>query len=69
MAVFMLETLKLSKTLKSSRDDFNVGESLTSESLCDAQTELPKPVFTFFFPSLLHASEVLRTVHFALNFG
>ena len=24
MAVFMLETLKLSKTLKSSRDDFNV---------------------------------------------
>ena len=24
LAVFMLETLKLSKTLKSSRDDFNV---------------------------------------------
>ena len=24
MAIFMLETLKLSKTLKSSRDDFNV---------------------------------------------
>ena len=37
----------------------------TSESLCEAQTELPKPFFSL-FSSLLH---VLRTVHFVLNFG
>ena len=30
MAVFMLETLKLSKTLKSSRDDFNVSSIKTA---------------------------------------
>ena len=30
MAVFMLETLKLSKTLKSSRDDFNVSSIKTT---------------------------------------
>ena len=33
MAVFMLETLKLSKTLKSSRDDFNVLDNFNVYSL------------------------------------
>ena len=33
MAVFMLETLKLSKTLKSSRDDFNVLDNFNVSSL------------------------------------
>ena len=33
MAVFMLETLKLSKTLKSSRDDFNVLDNFNVSSI------------------------------------
>ena len=33
LAVFMLETLKLSKTLKSSRDDFNVLDNFTVSSI------------------------------------
>ena len=33
IAVFMLETLKLSKTLKSSRDDFNVLDNFNVYSL------------------------------------
>ena len=32
-AVFMLETLKLSKTLKSSRDDFNVLDNVNVSSI------------------------------------
>ena len=33
MAVFMLETLKLSKTLKLSRDDFNVLDNFNFSSI------------------------------------
>ena len=33
MAVFMLEKLKLSKTLKSSRDDFNVLDNFNVSSI------------------------------------
>ena len=33
MAVFMLETLKLTKTLKSSRDDFNVLDNFNISSI------------------------------------
>ena len=33
MAVFMLETLKLSKTLKSSRDNFNVLDNFNVSSI------------------------------------
>ena len=33
MAIFMLETLKLSKTLKSSRDDFNVLDNFNVSSI------------------------------------
>ena len=33
MAVFMLETLKLSKTLKSSQDDFNVLDNFSVSSI------------------------------------
>ena len=33
LAVFMLETLKLSKTLKSSRDDFNVLDNFNVSSI------------------------------------
>ena len=33
MAVFMLETLKLTKTLKSSRDDFNVLDNSNISSI------------------------------------
>ena len=33
MAVFMLETLRLSKTLKSSRDDFNVLDNFNVSSI------------------------------------
>ena len=33
LAVFVLETLKLSKTLKSSRDDFNVLDNINVSSI------------------------------------
>ena len=33
MAVFMQETLKLSKTLKSSRDDFNILDNFNVSSI------------------------------------
>ena len=33
MAVFMVETLKLSKTLKSSRDDFNVWDNFNVSTI------------------------------------
>ena len=33
MAIFMLETFKLSKTLKSSRDDFNVLDNFNVSSI------------------------------------
>ena len=33
MAIFLLETLKLSKTLKSSRDDFNVLDNFNVSSI------------------------------------
>ena len=39
MAVFVLETLKLSKTLKSSRDDFNVLDNFNVSSI-NASNEL-----------------------------
>ena len=42
MAVFMLETLKFSKTLKSSRDDFNVLENFNVSSIKTAINSLVK---------------------------
>ena len=45
MAVFMLETLKLSKTLKSSRDDFNVLDNFNVSSIKTANFD----DFTLFF--------------------
>ena len=40
MVVFMLETLKFSKTLKSSRDDFNVLENFNVSSIKTANKSL-----------------------------
>ena len=40
LAVFMLETLKFSKTLKSSRDDFNVLENFNVSSIKTANKSL-----------------------------
>ena len=40
MAVFMLKTLKLSKTLKSSRDDFNVLDNFNEFTLCSLPNSL-----------------------------
>ena len=45
MAVFMLETLKLSKTLKSSRDNFNVLDNFNVSSIKTVNFD----DFTFFF--------------------
>ena len=42
LAVFMLETLKFSKTLKSSRDDFNVLENFNVSSIKTAINSLVK---------------------------
>ena len=44
LAFFMLETLKLSKTLKSSRDDFNVLDNFNVSSIktAVAATILPR---------------------------
>ena len=42
LAVFMLETLKFSKTLKSSRDDFNVLENFNVSSIKMAINSLVK---------------------------
>ena len=42
LAVFMLETLKFSKTLKSSRDDFNVLENFNVSSIKTAIDSLVK---------------------------
>ena len=39
MAIFMLETLKLSKTLKSSRDDFNVLDNFNVSSVKTANAD------------------------------
>ena len=40
MAVFMLETLKLSKRLKSSRDDFNVLDNFNVSNIKTANQTL-----------------------------
>ena len=42
LAVFMLETLKFSKTLKSSRDDFNVLENFNVSSIKTSINSLVK---------------------------
>ena len=39
MAIFMLEMLKLSKTLKSSRDDFNVLDNFNVSSIKTANAD------------------------------
>ena len=59
MAVFLLETLKLSKTLKSSRDEHKNGQSLLLQSLEDilrvTQIKGNSPVYFSSVCSILHA--------------
>ena len=60
LAVFMLETLKLSKKLKSSQDDFNVLDNFNVSSIKTAIVPLSF-VATRLFPTLQYISPRLTT--------
>ena len=60
LAVFMLETLKLSKKLKSSQDDFNVLDNFNVSSIKTAIVPLSF-VATRLFPTVQYISPRLTT--------
>ena len=60
LAIFMLETLKLSKKLKSSQDDFNVLDNFNVSSIKTAIVPLSF-VATRLFPTLQYISPRLTT--------